>query len=78
MGAFEYTALDTAGREQKGMVEGDTVKHVRQLLREKQLLPVTVAEVKHGEEKRQRSLRVCAVASPPATCRCSRASSPPW
>ena len=55
MGAFEYTALDTAGREQNGVVEGDTVKHVRQLLRERQLLPVTVAEVKHGEEKRQRT-----------------------
>ena len=25
MGAFEYTALDTAGREQNGVVEGDTV-----------------------------------------------------
>jgi general secretion pathway protein F len=53
MGAFEYTALDTAGREQTGVVEGDTVKHVRQLLRERQLLPVTVGEVKHGEAKRQ-------------------------
>ena len=55
MGAFEYTALDSAGREQNGVVEGDTVKHVRQLLRERQLLPVTVAEVKHGEAKRDRS-----------------------
>ena len=55
VGAFEYTALDTAGREQNGVVEGDTVKHVRQLLRERQLLPVTVAEVKHGEAKRDRS-----------------------
>jgi general secretion pathway protein F len=55
MGAFEYTALDTTGREQSGVVEGDTVKHVRQLLRERALLPVTVAEVKHGEAKRQRS-----------------------
>ena len=54
MGAFEYTALDTAGREQNGVLEGDTVKHIRQLLRERQLLPVTVAEVKHGEAKRQR------------------------
>ena len=58
MGAFEYTALDTAGREQNGVVEGDTVKHVRQLLRERQLLPVTVAEVKHGEAKRDRSFTV--------------------
>ncbi len=54
MGAFEYTALDSAGREQNGLVEADTVKHVRQLLRERQLLPVSVAEVKHGESKRQR------------------------
>ena len=58
MGAFEYTALDTAGREQNGVVEGDTVKHVRQLLRERQLLPVTVAEVKHGEAKRDRGFAV--------------------
>jgi general secretion pathway protein F len=36
------------------VVEGDTIKHVRQLLRDRQLLPVTVAEVKHGEAKRQR------------------------
>src|SRR3954469_12749567 len=54
MGAFEYTALDSAGREQSGLVEGDTVKHVRQILRDRQLLPVTVAEVKHGETRRQR------------------------
>src|SRR6186713_235622 len=54
MGAFEYTALDPAGREQNGVVEGDTIKHVRQILRDRQLLPVTVAEVKHGEAKRQR------------------------
>jgi general secretion pathway protein F len=55
MGAFEYTALDSAGREQNGVVEGDTVKHVRQILRDRQLLPVTVAEVRHGEAKRDRS-----------------------
>ena len=40
MGAFEYTALDAQGRERKGLIEGDTAKHVRQLLREKQLLPM--------------------------------------
>jgi general secretion pathway protein F len=54
MGAFEYTALDSGGRETTGVVEGDTVKHVRQILRERSLLPVTVAEVKHGEAKRQK------------------------
>jgi general secretion pathway protein F len=55
VGAFEYTALDTAGKEKKGILEGDTPRHVRQLLRERQLLPVTVSEVAQKEAKRQRS-----------------------
>lgn len=55
MGAFEYTALDNAGKERKGIIEGDTPRHIRQLLRERQLLPVTVNEVAQKEAKRQRS-----------------------
>jgi general secretion pathway protein F len=55
MGAFEYTALDSAGKERKGILEGDTPRHIRQLLREQQLLPVAVAEVSQKEAKRQRS-----------------------
>ena len=55
MGAFEYTALDNGGKERKGILEGDTPRHIRQLLREKQLLPVTVNEVAQKESKRQRS-----------------------
>jgi general secretion pathway protein F len=55
MGAFEYTALDASGKERKGILEGDTPRQIRQLLREQQLLPVTVAEVAQKEAKRQRS-----------------------
>jgi general secretion pathway protein F len=55
LGAFEYTALDATGRERKGILEGDTPRHIRQLLREQQLLPVAVAEVAQKEAKRQRS-----------------------
>ena len=55
MGAFEYTALDPSGKERKGILEGDTPRHIRQLLREQQLLPVAVAEVAQKEAKRQRS-----------------------
>jgi general secretion pathway protein F len=55
LGAFEYTALDTTGKERKGILEGDTPRHIRQLLREQQLLPVSVAEVAQKEAKRQRS-----------------------
>jgi general secretion pathway protein F len=55
MGAFEYTALDADGKERKGILEGDTPRHIRQLLRDQQLLPVTVAEVAKKEARAQRS-----------------------
>jgi general secretion pathway protein F len=55
MGAFEYTALDAGGRERTGILEGDTPRHIRQLLRERQLLPVTVSEVAQKEATRQKS-----------------------
>jgi len=54
MGAFEYKALDTGGRERKGILEGDTARQVRQLLRERQLLPVTVTEVAQREATAQK------------------------
>jgi len=49
MGAFEYVAVDSAGREHKGVLEGDTPRHVRQLLREQSMLPVAVKEVTEQE-----------------------------
>lgn len=55
MGAFEYVALDKAGKQSKGLLEGDTPKHVRQILRERALLPVQVTEVTQKESKRQAS-----------------------
>ena len=54
MGAFEYTALDNAGRSHQGVLEGDTARHVRSLLRERSLLPVSVAEVSAQESREQR------------------------
>jgi general secretion pathway protein F len=45
MPAFEYVAVDAAGRERKGVLEGDNPRHVRQLLRDQALLPVAVSEV---------------------------------
>lgn len=52
MPAFEYTALDAAGRERRGLIEADTARQVRQVLRDQQLLPVSVAEVEGSETKR--------------------------
>ncbi len=55
MGAFEYVALDQSGKQSRGLLEGDTPKHVRQLLRDRKLIPVTVTEVAQREARRQRS-----------------------
>ena len=55
MGAFEYIALDAQGKERKGLIEGDTPKHVRQLLREKHLLPMEIQETAQRELKKSRA-----------------------
>lgn len=55
MGAFEYTAVDPSGKERKGVIEGDTPRQVRQLLREQKLLPLAVAETAAKEASRQKS-----------------------
>ena len=55
MGAFEYGAMDQAGKQSKGLLEGDTPKHVRQILRDRNLFPVSVTEVAQREARRQRT-----------------------
>lgn len=64
MGAFEYVALDKAGKESKGLIEGDTPKHVRQILRDRHLLPMQVTEVAQKEARRQRSFSLRSGISP--------------
>ena len=49
MGAYQYVAVDVGGKEHRGILEGDTPRHVRQLLRDRQLLPVEVAEIQSQE-----------------------------
>jgi len=46
MSAFEYTALDQKGREKKGIADGDSARLIRQQLREQNLVPLTVVEIK--------------------------------
>jgi general secretion pathway protein F len=53
VGAFEYVAVDQAGKQSKGLIEGDTAKQVRQLLRDRDLLPMQVTEVAQKEARRQ-------------------------
>ena len=42
MAAFNYQALDANGKTVKGVVEGDSERHVRSLLRQKHLKPLDV------------------------------------
>ena len=58
MGAFEYVAMDQAGKQTKGLLEGDTPKHVRQLLRDRNLFPVSVTEVAQREARRQHGFTI--------------------
>lgn len=58
MGAFEFVALNKSGKESKGLIEGDTPRHVRQILRERQLLPIKVTEVAQKDASGKRSINV--------------------
>ncbi|MDH5216744.1 MAG: type II secretion system inner membrane protein GspF [Gammaproteobacteria bacterium] len=51
MGAFEYTALNEKGKESKGVLEGDNARQVRQQLRERGWMALSVEEV-HKKEAR--------------------------
>lgn len=51
MGAFEYQALDPQGRKKKGIVESDTPRLARQLLREQGLSPLSVEAVSSRETR---------------------------
>lgn len=42
MPAFHFTAINSLGREQKGVIEADSEKHARQLLRDKTFVPVKI------------------------------------
>ncbi len=45
MAAYEYSALDARGKARKGLIEGDTPRHARALLREQGLSPLEIHEV---------------------------------
>lgn len=57
MPAFKYIALDTDGRERKGMLEGDSSRHIRNLLREQGLSPMEVSPLGHAIGNRRQRRR---------------------
>lgn len=50
MAAFEYVALDPRGRQQKGLIEADSPRQARQLLRDKQWSPLEVKQARSRED----------------------------
>lgn len=51
MAAFEFQALDSQGKKNKGVLEADNARHARQILRERKLTPLAV-ELASQQEKR--------------------------
>ena len=58
MPAFEYKALNRTGREQTGIIESDTARQARQLLRGRGLNPLEINPVatEKGEGRLRRPL----------------------
>lgn len=52
MPAFAYQALDSSGRTQRGVLQGDTARAVRGSLRERGLSPLSVEEVSEARGSR--------------------------
>ncbi|WP_179998831.1 type II secretion system inner membrane protein GspF [Acinetobacter sp. YH12239] len=52
MPAYQYTAIDASGKQQKGVLEGDSARQIRQQLRDKQWIPVQVDAVEQKDKHR--------------------------
>jgi general secretion pathway protein F len=57
MPAFEYIALDSKGQEEKGILEADTARQIRQLLRDGNLTPLEVNQVEKSEKNNPQKTR---------------------
>ncbi|MBK8183815.1 MAG: type II secretion system inner membrane protein GspF [Candidatus Competibacteraceae bacterium] len=63
MPAYQYAALDAKGRQSKGLIEADTPRLARQVLRERGLNPLEVEEVasqQRGGRRQMWGLRISA------------------
>ncbi|MDP3857563.1 MAG: type II secretion system inner membrane protein GspF [Stagnimonas sp.] len=52
MAAFEYSALNARGKQEKGLIEAETARQARQLLRERALTPLELREVAARQGRR--------------------------
>lgn len=54
MGAYQYQALKKTGQPSKGIIEADSARHARQLLREQGLIPTDVTPFKKKQRTKGR------------------------
>lgn len=55
MPAYQFTALDASGKQQKGILEGDSARQIRQQLRDKTWIPLNVEPVEQKNQTKQRT-----------------------
>ena len=55
MAAFEFIALNENGKEKKGLIEADTAKQVRQILRDQGLTPLQIDSTKASGGKSKKN-----------------------
>ncbi|NVJ64860.1 MAG: type II secretion system inner membrane protein GspF [Gammaproteobacteria bacterium] len=55
MAAFEYVALNTKGKEKKGVLEGDTPRQIRQQLRDKGFTPLEILHIGDSAKSKDKS-----------------------
>jgi general secretion pathway protein F len=62
--AFEYIALDDTGKELKGVAEGDTARQVRQILRDRGLIPLQIEATIEKRSKKDKQSGTPATKTP--------------
>ncbi|MCL6237657.1 MULTISPECIES: type II secretion system inner membrane protein GspF [Acinetobacter] len=53
MPAYQFTAIDASGKQQKGVLEGDSARQIRQQLRDQSLIPVAVDPIEQKDKHAQ-------------------------
>lgn len=56
MPAYEYVVLDSAGKKKKGVLEGDSPRQVRQQLKDKGFMPLSVDAANQKQQQAKKSL----------------------
>ena len=57
MPAFDYSAYNATGKQVSGIIEADSDRQARRLLKDKKLLPLVISEISSTETKLNKSLR---------------------